>query len=290
MAIVADRCPRCRRLTRCAVVEGTGGVGGVLFGIPFWLPTSTAQTSCGECGHSFRSTYWPYPNTVVLEIAVLLPMEELLDRTNPALKEVLTLEEIRADHRLEPAFQLLGLLWHGTLRTRLIDGLKAWRKLDEAQQERFLKKVNDCREALQFARRMARQIPSSPAGCLAGVLACVGVSAAFRLALAESPQMWGWLGVVAAGLVAGGVTASLLQNTACGRWVRTTFLPEARKHAIDLRWVLAVLEDRPPSDRVSDELRLLRDQAERIRTDLRLGEKVVSDGGVQQSNNPFGTS
>src|SRR5262249_15018122 len=64
MALIADLCPHCRRITRCNVVERGGIVGGVLLGVPLVLPVSSVSCTCGECGFEFRSEFWDHGRTV----------------------------------------------------------------------------------------------------------------------------------------------------------------------------------------------------------------------------------
>ena len=54
MGLIADKCPRCKRITRCLVIEGGGIVGGLVLGIPFVVPLSSVRCLCGECGHEFQ--------------------------------------------------------------------------------------------------------------------------------------------------------------------------------------------------------------------------------------------
>src|SRR5262249_20103778 len=119
MALIADLCPHCQRATRCHVVERVSVVGGMLFGIPFLLPGSSVTFSCAECGCEFSSQTWDHRKTVSPAEASSLDIEELLSLTNPALKETLTLSELRMTPRLSEAFELLDQLAPGSLRTGL---------------------------------------------------------------------------------------------------------------------------------------------------------------------------
>ena len=86
MALIADLCPHCRRITRCNVVERGGIVGGVLLGVPLVLPLSSVSCTCGECGIEFRSEFWDHRRTVSPAEAALLDIEALLAQTNRVLK------------------------------------------------------------------------------------------------------------------------------------------------------------------------------------------------------------
>jgi hypothetical protein len=268
MALIADLCPQCRRVTRCEVVERVSLTGGILFGIPFVLPYSSATCSCGECGHEFHSLTWDHCHSVPLTEAAFLDLESLLSRTNPALKEQLALAELRETPRLHDAFALLDQLTPGRLRTGLKDALGRWPRLDEVGQECFLGKVKGCAKADRFARSMAGRYTTGAAGCLAAVLVCVGVWAGCAWAFSARLRTLGWVGVAAAELMAGGGVAHLLWGGRDRRWVKEVLAPEARRSGIRVGWLLAVLEDGPPSPQVRDELGRLRDLKPAIRAEL----------------------
>src|SRR5262249_42015767 len=96
MALIADLCPHCQRVTRCHVGAQTDIVGGLLSGLPWVLPLSSVSCPCGECGFEFRSEFWNSGRAVSPADAVSLDTEALLDYTNPALKEKLTLSRLKA--------------------------------------------------------------------------------------------------------------------------------------------------------------------------------------------------
>jgi hypothetical protein len=268
MALIADLCPQCQRVTRCQVAERVSVIGGVLFGIPFVLPSSSVTCSCGECGSEFRSLTWDHLKAVSPSEAVSLDLEALLRLTNPALKERLALSELRANPRLREAFQLLDQLTPGGLRAELTDTLKRWERLADGQQERILGKVENCSEAVRFARSMVGRYSIGTAGCLVGALACVGVWSGCLVALGGGLNLWGWVAVAAAGLAAGSVVSRLLWGIRDRRWMKEVLVPEAQQAGIGLGWLLAVLEDGPPLQRVEDELRGLRELAPALRAQL----------------------
>jgi hypothetical protein len=268
MALIADFCPQCQRVTRCQVVERVALTGGLLFGIPFVLPASSVTCTCGECGLEFRSQSWDHEKTVSPAEAGSLDIEALLSLTNPVLKETLSLSELRASPRLGEAFQLLDQLPPGRLRTELRDMLRQWARLDEDRQGRFLAKVHACFEALQFARLMASRYTTGTLGCLAGTLGCVGVWSGCILVLGSRLNFWGWVGVLLAGLVAGGLLSQLFWRRRDRRWVKEVLLPEAQRSRIHFETLLAVLEDGVSSKRVEDKLNRLRELAPIFRAEL----------------------
>ncbi len=268
MALIADLCPHCQRITRCHVVERVSVVGGVLFGIPIVLPMSSVTCTCGECGFEFRSQSWDHRKAVSPAEAASLDAEALLSLTNPLLKETLTLSELRATPLLGETFQMLERLKAGSLRTWLRETLRQWARLDEGGRERFLAKVHDCSEAHQFARRMAGRYTTGAVGCLAGAVGCVGVWSGCLLALGGWPQLWGWVAVIAAGLMTGGLLSHLLWSKRDRRWVKEVLMPEAQRSGIRLGTLLIVLEDGVSPRRVEDELGKLRQLAPMIRAEL----------------------
>jgi hypothetical protein len=211
--------------------------------------------------------------------AASLDLEALLSMTNPALKETLTLSGLKATPRLSVAFHLLEQLAPGSLRTALRDALVQWPSLDEAHQECFLAKVNDCAEALRFARSMAGRYTTGVVGCLAGTLACAGVWSGLLLAFGTGLSSLEWLGVIGAGIMAGTLLSRLLWSGRDRRWVREVLLPEADRAGIRLGWVLAVLEGGGSFKRGGDALDRLRELAPTIRAEMPSSGKVGDEVG-----------
>src|SRR5262249_18672535 len=209
MALIADLCPNCRRVTRCHVVERVTYAGGVLFGIPWVLPASSTTFTCGECGLEFRSESWDHQTAVPPAEAGSLDIEALLSLTNPVLKEKLTFSELKADPQLREAFYLFEQLTPGRLRMEVRDTIRQWSGIDKTQRARFLAKVHDLSEALRFARLMAGRYTTGPVGCLAGALGCLGVWSACIFFFGARLSVWEWIGVSTAGLVTGGLLSQL---------------------------------------------------------------------------------
>src|SRR5215831_3298397 len=152
MALIADLCPNCQRVTRCHVVERGSVTGGVILGVPFVLPTSSVTFYCGECGCEFMSQTWDYQKYLSPGEAMSLDIEAILSLTNPALKEQLALSKLKAVPELGGAFHLHEQLKPGSLRMALKGALLQWPCLDEGRREHFLADANACTEALRFAR------------------------------------------------------------------------------------------------------------------------------------------
>jgi hypothetical protein len=169
----------------------------------------------------------------------------------------LTLSGLKAIPRLTTAFQLLEQLTPGSLRTALKDALVQWPSLDEARQERFLAEATDCAEALRFARSMAGRHTTGVLGCLGGTLACAGVWAGLLLVFGTRLRIFGWLGILGAGVLTGSLLSHLLWSGRDRRWVREVLLPEADRAGIRVGWLLAVLEGGGSFKRGEDELAFL---------------------------------
>src|SRR5262249_45769898 len=107
MAIIADLCPNCQRVSRCHVEEDGSVVGGLFVGIPFVLPIPSVSCRCGECGCEFKSQTWDHCKALPGEAATSLDIEAILSLTNPALKERLVLAALKFTAELSEAFQLL---------------------------------------------------------------------------------------------------------------------------------------------------------------------------------------
>ena len=210
MALIADLCPNCRRITRCHVVVRGSVAGGVILGIPFVLPTSSVSICCGECGCEFTSQTWDYQKSLSPHEAMLLDIEVILSVTNPALKEQLALSRLKAVPVLGETFHLLEQLKPGSLRTAMKDALLQWPSLDESRREHFLADGKDCAEALRFARLMAGRSTTGVVGCLVGALGCAGVWSGCVAAFGTQLSVWGWLGIVGAGVIAGSLSCGLL--------------------------------------------------------------------------------
>jgi hypothetical protein len=175
MALIADLCPNCQRITRCHVVEQGSVVGGLILGVPFVLPLSSTSCRCGECGCEFVSKTWDHQKALSPREAMSLDIDAILSLTNPALNEQLTLLRLKAVPELSGAFDLVEHLKPGSLRTALKDSLLQWPNLDEGRREHFLVEVNGCAQALRFARHQAGRFKTGVVGCLGGILGCAGI-------------------------------------------------------------------------------------------------------------------
>ncbi len=279
MALIADLCPNCQRVTRCQVVERNSAVGGLILGVPFVLPSSSVACCCGECGCEFNSQTWDSQNALSPGEAMSLDIESILSLTNPALQERLALLRLKAVPELGEAFDLLERLKPGNLRTTLKDALLQWPSVDKGGQEQFLAGVNDCAEALQFARLIAKRSTTGVVGCLAGALGCVGVWSGCIIAFGAELDLWRWLGVISIGVIAGSLLCGLFWSGRDRRWLEGVLIPEADRAGIRLGWLLAVLEGSGVSKYGEDELASLRELAPAIRVTLAASGKSPDEAG-----------
>jgi len=209
----------------------------------------------------------------------LLDIEAILSLTNPALEEQLALLRLKAVPELGGAFHLLEQLKPGNLRTALKNSLLQWPSFDEGRREHFLADANGCAEALRFARLMAGKSTTGVVGCLGGTLACAGVWSACVFAFGTELSLWGWLGVVSAGVITGSLLSSLLWSGRDRRWLKAVLVPEADRAGICFEWLLAVLEGSGRSMPGEDELASLRQLAPAIRAELAASGKAVDEAG-----------
>jgi hypothetical protein len=208
-----------------------------------------------------------------------LDIEAILSLTNPALKEHLALPKLKAVPELGGAIHLLEKLKPGNLRTALKDVLLQWPSLDESRREHFLAEAKGCAEALRFACLMAGRYTTGVVGWLAGALGCAGIWAGCVIAFGTKLGLWGWLGVVGAGVMAGSFLNGLLWSGRDRRWLRSVLIPEADRAGIRLGWLLAVLEGSGPSKDGEDELAALRQLAPELRAELAASGKTVDEAG-----------
>ena len=283
MALIADLCPICQRVTRCHVVERGFMAGGVILGVPFVLPTSSVSIHCGECGCEFKSETWDHEKSLSPGEAMSLDTEAILNFTNPALKEKLALLRLKSVPELDGAFQLHEQLKPGGLRTALKHALLQWPSLDESRRGHFLADANACAEALRFARMMAGRSKTGVVGCLVGALGCAGVWSACVVAFGTKLSVWGWLGVVGAGVMAGSLLSGLLWSGRDRRWLKAVLIPEVDREGIRLWWLLAVLEGSATPKGGDDELASLRQLAPALRAELATSGKAVDEAWFASS-------
>jgi hypothetical protein len=267
--IVAERCPHCRQVAACLVVEHFRPV--YLYGIPVWGIHERAMCWCGLCGNPFSCEMWRYPAFVPAAEAGLLTTNALLDRTNPMLKERLAWEQQQQNFDADPSFRAildsLDQIRPGRFHTELKETLLRWDRLTEDQRANLVQRTDAWVRTLQFARQVGQQFPKN-VGCLAGFLVCLPIWSAFFWWPDVRTLVWGGL-VVFAGFGAGVGVQHLLLTRRMRSWVKEFLIPEARSAGVEFPIFLAVLEDGPPLPRDdADDLRELKDQLATIRGEL----------------------
>jgi hypothetical protein len=282
LGVVADLCPRCGIVSRCRVLSETQGMH--LFFIPIAANASESLCTCGNCGHLFACESWRYKNILPGSQALGLPLEMLIERTNPALGEKLRWarqrEQFGDDPRFEQAFRSLDHLWPGPLKTRLMMDLQAWDKLEEPRRETVARETTESARASAFARSIAPKIPSS-AGCAVGISTCLAI----WVGLLWIPLFFdgGWVavgGVALAGLLIGARVYQVVLERQIRRWTHEVLIPEGWATGINFPRLAAMLEDLPPpGPRSRDSLCPLQEHAPTLRKELASLEwKKPSDG------------
>jgi hypothetical protein len=267
MGMIADECPRCKRVTRCMVIETGGMISGMILGIPIILPLSYVRCVCGECGHEFKSRQAAEHRAVPFDVAAGLDTESLLDVTNPELHKVRALSRLRAEPQLQNAVSLLDRLSPGPLRFGLHAELAEWPRFDEAQRADLLGRVESCSRAMDFAREMAKRYSFGGIGCLIVLVVATGVWVTAGLTFSRLGA-FGWAAVIASGLMAGGVPAQLLSVVRNRRWVREVLLPEAEHTGVSPEWILAILDGSTAPRGTGDELGSLREVCPALRVEF----------------------
>jgi hypothetical protein len=220
MALIADVCPHCRRITRCQVTERTSVSGGIVMGIPIVIPHSSTTFGCGECGCEFQSETWNQHRSLSPAESVGLDLEQILSLTNPVLYERVMLERLRADARLEEVFVLLGKLRPSSLHSDLKRSLMNWSQLDEEQCIHFLTSTRRCTEAICFTEVMANRSKSGAVGCLGGILGSAGVWIGCIALFGTNVSLMGSLGILFAGLLTGTSVSGLLWSARDRSWLQ----------------------------------------------------------------------
>jgi len=198
--------------------------------------------------------------------------------TNPVLHESLALEALKAVPQLDGARQLLAELKNGSLGKALKDVLLQWPDFNDGRRKQFLARADDCAMALRFARSAPGRRWMNALGYLTGTFICVAVWGACLWTFGTNLGALQWVGVVAAGLIAGSSVSYPLWVRASRRWIETTLIPEIETAGISPDWLLAVLErGGSPSKTVYDDLADLRELAPAIRAALTASGKVVND-------------
>lgn len=282
MSLIADECPRCKRVTRCLVTQHGGFLGGIVLGVPFALPVSSECCVCGDCGHAFQSRSAAEERAVSPEVAAGLDTDALLALTNPDVWQARTLAWLRAEQPgLREAFLLLDRLAPGPLGFGLRAELAGWPALGEPDRADLLRRVEACARAEAFARTMARQYTIGAAGCAAGAVVAVGVWVAAGLMFGRVGAV-GLVAIAFAGLAAGGLPGWLLSQTRGPQWVRDVLLPEADRAGVLPEWILAVLEGSAAAPgRAEDALSGIREIAPVLREELAAVGRDPDGGGAR---------
>lgn len=286
MALIADICPHCRRITRCQVIEQTSVSGAIIAGVPLIVPHSSTTFLCGECGCEFQSESWNHHRSLSPAEAVGLDLEQILGLTNPVLYERLMFERLKADARLDEVFVLLGKLRPSSLQLDLKRALLNWLQFDEEHRDHFLTSTRRCTEAISFTEVMASRTRSGAVGCLGGILVSAGVWIGCVAVFGTNVSLMGSLGILFAGLVTGSAVSALLWSARDRRWLNDVLLPEADRANICLGWLLQVLERSRLSEEVESKLVSFREIAPAIRSHMTAEGKSIEEPAFNLRTNP----
>jgi hypothetical protein len=247
LGVVAEHCPFCERVTPCLL--RSVGHGHYVFFVKALAPTGESSCLCACCLKAFPGEQWRYADLVSLREAKVLPMDEVMARTNPALAERCQLREqicaLGGDPDFAKAYEQLDGLRPGPLRSRLLRQLLQWNRLPEGQRAELGREIEARARAWHFARRIAAAFPAGP-GCLTVALPALVIWSA----LLWAPPVRGWLwGSVLffAGFGAAAFVKHLVLNRLVCRWTRDTLISEAQQANVSLECFVAVVDDLPDS-------------------------------------------
>lgn len=274
VGVVAERCPHCGRLSACRVTAYSEGIH--LYGITMASAVTHAIGACSSCGGQFPCELWQYKEPLPLEAAFAIPIETLLERSNPLLKERLAWESRLEAHQADPQFvavvKSMEQLRSGEIRRSLMNDLLRWGQLNEKQRLALVTDADASARSVQLARSVAGRLPRTT-GCVLAALICLAVWSAVLWAPVLRTLLWGGA-IVLAGAMLGAFAWHAILNRRIHRWTREVLIPESKQAGVDLRRFVTVLGDLPPPGPHSlDELRELKGHEGAIREALRkLGE------------------
>lgn len=244
VGVMAERCPHCERVTPCLLRSIRHS-----YFILFLRSVSIAHENsgfCTECHKAFHCDPWRYVCVVAIGEAKSLGIEELLTRTNPSLAERVEMKELVAalggDARFAEANQHLEEMRIGELRSRLLEKLLNWKRLDEEARSALTQRIADRSRAWKLALHIAPGFPSH-VGCFPGLAAGLVVWLLFFvLALAVRGRL-----MVGAsfflGLAAAIITRQFLLNPQIRRWTHNVLIPECCDAKVSIASFAEVVDD-----------------------------------------------
>ncbi len=279
LGVVAEKCPHCGQVASCLV---TGQVRRVhiYFIITLMEEVIQRECQCRACGAWFPCEQWRHPEIVPAGEADAVPLETLIERTNPSLPERLLWaqqqERFATDREFATANEAMERLRPGQLRTQLQDELRRWEQLSEEQRGELLNTATELARAVQFAESVASRLPG-PAGCLASCLVCLAVWSAFFWTT-TGRYLLSSVALVLGGFAGAAVVLQTLYNRRVRGWAREVLIPEGKMAGIDFDRLVALLQDPPgPGPRVREDLDRLKLNAPILIKELVAGGKVGRD-------------
>jgi hypothetical protein len=279
LGVVAEQCPICKCISPCRLVGRFEGFH-VYFITMAASVTKTACT-CSLCGGQFPGEFWRYGSPVPPALADSMPIEELIKRTNPGLKDRIEHEQKLEQHQADPQFtkvlKSLEQLRPGNLHKQLMNELLQWDQMDDIQRVDLVTRTYNMVNSLAFARSIVGQMPQYT-GCFIIFLSCAAVWFALLFIPGFRNLLWGGISLFACLAVAGSAWQMLLVHH-IRSWTKDVLVPEGKKIGIDFHCFMAVLADLPPSSPQSeDELRHLKEYENVIR------EELVAAGAILEES------
>ena len=285
LGVVAEHCSHCAQIMPCLLRSVCRG--NYVFFMKAAAPTKESSCLCTVCVKAFPCEQWRYAAVLKIREAKVLPLEDLLARTNPGLAERLQLKEqicaLGCDARFGVAYEQHEGMRPGALRSSLLTQLLNWDRLTAEQQDRLVQQIADQTRAWQFAWQIAPAFPGHT-GCLTVALAALVVWLAFLWVPAVHSWLWGGV-TVAAALGAAALTSRLIQTRRVFRWTRKILIPEAQEANVSLASFLDVVDDVPESRlAMMEELWPVKTELETIRGIL------IADGQLQEKCHSLASS
>lgn len=244
--LLGDYCPVCREVTRFTVAEHRRN--GRVFFVPGMDDVVARSRVCDRCG--CRMAYRPEPShQLAPESDAYAPISELVDSTNPSLREALVAEKEdgsgSGDPRLAEHLEKLAELGRTGAGLALLFRLDGWEELDEeerlalgAEVDALAAEAESEKQVLGFVERLSRAYPAN-AGCLPGLLAAVALLAGVvAVRLPVGPR----IGVFMIALLVASWIYYWIASTVHKRWLESRLLPYQEQSGIDSHRLVQLLD------------------------------------------------
>jgi hypothetical protein len=175
-----------------------------------------------------------------------LEIEELLTRTNPILAERVQMKELIAslggDAHFAEAYQQLEEMRRGAVRSRLLEKLLDWERLDEEARIALAQQIADRARAWKFALHIAPGFPSH-VGCLPGIVVGLVVWVFFFVLALVVRGRFMISASFLLGFGAAAVTGQFFLTPQIRRWTRAVLIPECGDANVSFASFAEVVDD-----------------------------------------------